>query len=123
MLELPGLAPVPFCGMILADFGAEVTLVINVRSKRAKDEGTNGDRGFCQKSNTSTQLAVQSNFGQRMARRKRRIQLDFKAKEDREELGRMCAGTDVLLDPYRPGTLESMGLDPSELRKVCGKES
>lgn len=27
VIELPGLAPVPFCAQILADFGAEVTLV------------------------------------------------------------------------------------------------
>lgn len=31
VVELAGLAPVPFCGLLLADFGAKVTVVINVR--------------------------------------------------------------------------------------------
>ena len=31
VIEMAGLAPAPFCGMILADFGAEVTRVDKVR--------------------------------------------------------------------------------------------
>lgn len=43
VVELAGLAPVPFCGMVLADFGADV-LVINVKIERRERGG--GRRSF-----------------------------------------------------------------------------
>ncbi|KAL3122749.1 hypothetical protein niasHT_005466 [Heterodera trifolii] len=95
VVELVGLAPVPFCGMILADFGAEVLLLVNKSSKNPL-----------------------ANFGLRMGQKKSAIQLEFDKENDRRELRNICCGADVLLDPFRPGTLEAIGLDPAELTKV-----
>ncbi|KAE9547159.1 hypothetical protein FO519_009629 [Halicephalobus sp. NKZ332] len=86
VIEIAGLAPVPLCGQILADFGAEVTLV----SKKKDME-------------------------QRLIRGKKHISLDFK--KELPTLRSMILNSDVLLEPYRPGVLEAIGLDPVDLMK------
>ncbi|WKY07276.1 hypothetical protein Q1695_007036 [Nippostrongylus brasiliensis] len=89
VIELAGLAPVPHCGMMLADFGATVTVI-------DKPSGS-------------------SDIEQRMATNKTVQELDLKAKHDIEKLRQLCKSSDVLLDPYRPGVLEKIGLDPVKL--------
>ncbi|EYC04327.1 hypothetical protein Y032_0088g2145 [Ancylostoma ceylanicum] len=91
VIELAGLAPVPHCGMVLADFGASVMLI--------------------EKPNDKDDAAME----QRLAGRKTRQGLDLRSSEDRTKLRQLCRDSDVLLDPYRPGVLEKMGLDPVEL--------
>ena len=90
VLELSGLAPSPFAGMILADFGASVTRV-----------GRPGDTGALDW----------------MARGKRSICVDLKKTEGRDVLKRLSQISDVLIEPYRVGVMESLGLGPSTL---CG---
>ncbi|CAA88571.2 CaiB/baiF CoA-transferase family protein ZK892.4 [Caenorhabditis elegans] len=87
VVEIAGLAPVPHCGMMLADFGADVTVI--------------------DKKNPAIE--------QRLNRGKTMKQLDLKNPEDIKKVRDLCQTSDVLLDPYRPGTLEKMGLDPSTL--------
>lgn len=50
-----------------------------------------------------------------MARGKRSIALNLKVDRGRDLLRKMAAKSDVLIDPFRPGVLESMGLGPKEL--------
>ena len=59
-----------------------------------------------------------ASFNQHLCRGKTQIWLDFKSPNDKECLWELCNSADVLLDPYRPGTLEHLGLDPNELLKV-----
>ncbi|KAJ1356701.1 hypothetical protein KIN20_014441 [Parelaphostrongylus tenuis] len=94
VLEMAGLAPVPHCGMVLADFGAHVTLIL--------------------KPHDAQDLVL----GQRMANRKEVRSLDLKEPEDLEVMKQLCQASDVLLDPYRPGVLEKIGLDPVNLLKI-----
>jgi alpha-methylacyl-CoA racemase len=42
----------------------------------------------------------------------------FSTGEGRQALQQLCAGADVLLDPFRPGVLEALGLDPAQLLEV-----
>lgn len=56
---------------------------------------------------------------QRLVRHKKRIQLDFKKNFDK--LKSLILSADVLLDPYRPGVLEAIGLDPVKLVEVNKK--
>ncbi|WFD32002.1 hypothetical protein MSPP1_003044 [Malassezia sp. CBS 17886] len=88
VIELAGLAPVPYAGMILADYGADVVRI---------DRPGVGSSDVC-------------------ARHKKSVALDLKKHKD--ILIRMVSKADVLLDPYRPGVLERLGLGPDELLKV-----
>ncbi|KAI5938795.1 Alpha-methylacyl-CoA racemase [Manis javanica] len=90
VVELAGLAPVPFCGMILADFGAKVVLV-----DRARDPA-----------------AVRL-----LARGKRSLAVDLKQPRAAAILRRLCAQADVLLDPFRHGVMEKLQLGPKILQK------
>lgn len=76
VVELAGLAPGPFCGMVLADFGAKV-----VRVDRTGGPG-----------NVS-----------RLGRGKRSLAVDLKRQAGVALVRRLCACADVLLDPYRHG--------------------
>lgn len=92
VVELAGLAPVPFCGMVLADFGAEV-----VRVDRTKP-------GF-----------LPSRPDDPTGRGKRSIRVDLKHPEGAAVVRRLARDADVLLDPFRPGALERRGLGPDVL--------
>lgn len=90
VIELAGLAPAPFCGMILADFGAKV-----IRVDRTK---------------TGMSLDTQ-------ARGKRSVAINLKMAEGVALLRRLCIQSDVVLEPYRKGVMEKLGLGPHELLK------
>ncbi|TMS07970.1 Alpha-methylacyl-CoA racemase [Larimichthys crocea] len=90
VLELAGLAPAPFCGMILADFGAKVIRVD--RTKVAM--------------NVDTQ-----------ARGKQSVAINLKTSEGVALLKKLCVRSDVVLEPYRKGVMEKLGLGPQELMK------
>lgn len=90
VIEMAGLAPAPFCGMILADFGADVVRVDRV-----------GAGAFDQ-----------------LARGKRSIAVNPKQADGLETLLRMLDQADVLLEPFRPGVMERLGLGPDI---ACGR--
>ncbi len=84
VVEMAGLAPAPFCGMILADFGADVVRV---------------DR-------------VGAGSMDQLARGKRSLAANLKSPEGVETVLRLIEHADVLLEPYRPGVMERLGLGP-----------
>ncbi|KAK9532524.1 hypothetical protein VZT92_009904 [Zoarces viviparus] len=90
VIELAGLAPAPFCGMILADFGAKV-----IRVDRTK---------------TGMSLDTQG-------RGKRSVAINLKTPEGVTLLRKLCVQSDVVLEPYRKGVMEKLGLGPQELLK------
>ena len=90
VLELSGLAPVPFCGMLLADFGASV-----IRIDRPDDR--------------------QNARLDRLARGKRSISIDLKVPKGIEVFRRLSSTADVLIEPFRPGVMEKLGLGPDIL--------
>jgi alpha-methylacyl-CoA racemase len=92
VIELAGLAPSPFCGMILADFGARVVLIDRIFSAQPEFPNTMP--------------------GNPLERGKRSIGLDLKRREGKEILERMIRRSDVLLEPYRPGVMEKLGFGP-----------
>ncbi|KAI8850308.1 CoA-transferase family III domain-containing protein [Chytridium lagenaria] len=93
VLELAGLAPAPFAGMMLADFGADVIRVDRIAS-------------------STTDV---------LGRGKRSISLNLKSEEGRETLKKMMAQADVVIDPFRPGVLEKLGLGPDTILKLNPK--
>ncbi|XP_007535947.2 alpha-methylacyl-CoA racemase isoform X2 [Erinaceus europaeus] len=90
VVELAGLAPGPFCGMVLADFGAQVL--------RVDRPGSAGDVS-------------------RLARGKRSLALDLKRPRGAAVLRRLCARADVVLEPFRCGVMEKLQLGPEVLQK------
>ena len=53
-----------------------------------------------------------------LCRRKRSVQLDLKLPSSKAVLEKLLSTADVLIDPFRPGVLEGLGLDPERLTKV-----
>ncbi|MCG5219839.1 CaiB/BaiF CoA transferase family protein [Streptosporangium sp. KLBMP 9127] len=97
VLELAGLAPGPFAGMMLADHGAEVLRVDRVAAvERAGDRPRNDvmDRG------------------------KRTIGLDLKSPEGVSALKELARHADVIIEVFRPGVAERLGIGPADLHAV-----
>jgi len=90
VVELAGLAPAPVCGMVLADYGAKVIRVDKVGG------GLNYDV---------------------TARGKRSIALNLKKPEGVNVLRKLCSSADVLIEPFRPGVMERLGLGPEVVTK------
>lgn len=95
IVEFAGIGPGPFCGMMLADHGAEV-----IRIDRAS-----GGRGGSQPVSTKDVLA----------RGRRSIALDLKSEEGIALARKLCASADGLIEGFRPGVMERLGLGPDVL--------
>jgi alpha-methylacyl-CoA racemase len=94
VIEMAGLAPTPYCGMILSDFGADVIVV---------------DR--LSKGGPEIPNVMEKNL---FDRGKRSMRLNLKKKEGAGLVRKMIQTSDVLLEPYRPGVMENLGLGPGE---------
>ena len=97
VFELQGLGPVPFCGMLLSDLGADV-----VRIDRVDNVAGAGS--------PSAQLDRLARGV--LARGHRSIGIDLKSRAGLELLLRMVETADVLLEGFRPGVMERIGLGP-----------
>ncbi|KAK4700592.1 alpha-methylacyl-CoA racemase, partial [Phenoliferia sp. Uapishka_3] len=95
--QLAGLAPGPFGGMVLADFGADVVRVDPVGVKTSSDVLSRGKR--------SISLSLKDPRGLGIMRTM------LSAPTADKSLWR----ADVLIDPFRPGVLERLGLSPDVL--------
>ncbi|WP_151772098.1 CaiB/BaiF CoA transferase family protein [Streptomyces abyssomicinicus] len=89
VLELGGIGPGPFTGMMLADMGAEV-----IRVERA---------------------AGQPERHPALHRGRRSIAVNLKNPEGVEAVRRIADGCDALIEGFRPGVAERLGLGPQEL--------
>ena len=94
IVEIAGLGPAPFCGMMLADHGAEVIRV---------DRPTPGSL------DTGDAVADVLN------RSRRGIVIDLKQPDGKEVVRRLCASADGLIEGFRPGVMERLGLSPEVL--------
>ncbi|MCD0448682.1 CoA transferase [Actinocorallia sp. API 0066] len=92
VVELAGIGPGPFAAMLLADLGAEV-----IRIDRPGGGGTGpaADRDFTNRS-------------------KRSVAVDLKSEAGREVVLRLVEQADVLLEGFRPGVTERLGLGPDD---------
>jgi alpha-methylacyl-CoA racemase len=92
VLELAGIGPGPFCGMLLADMGADLLRIDRL-------EGT--DLG----------LPLEPKFDV-MARGRRSIALDLKKPQSIETVLALAEKADALIEGFRPGVTERLGLGP-----------
>ena len=94
VLELAGIGPAPFCCMMLADMGAEV---LRVDRPAPADIGVPSDPRF-----------------QLLNRGRRSIAIDLKSAAGVGIVRDLVAGADVLVEGFRPGVTERMGLGPED---------
>lgn len=94
VIEMAGIGPGPFCGMLLADMGADVLRV---------DRLVETDRGIDFPSNLDL-----------LNRNKRSIAIDLKCAQGLETVRRLIAGADMVIEGFRPGVMEKLGLGPDE---------
>src|SRR5271170_6299887 len=90
----------PFCTQLLGDYGAEVLKIEPVKGAR----GELGDTG-----------GVDSYFFLSTNRSKKSVQIDLKGPEGRILLKRMIDSADVVVDNFRPGVMDAMGLGYEDL--------
>jgi crotonobetainyl-CoA:carnitine CoA-transferase CaiB-like acyl-CoA transferase len=95
----------PFCSMLLGDMGADVVKVERVG--RGDDSRSVGEK-----------VAGESTYFMVMNRNKRGVTVDFRNPEGIELLKRLACEADVLVENFRAGTLEEMGLGWETLHKL-----
>lgn len=86
IIEMAGLGPGPLAGQLLADLGADV-IVIDRASGKANPADIN-------------------------RRNKRSVALNLKSDEGREAALKLIGGADALIEGFRPGVMEKLGLGP-----------
>jgi alpha-methylacyl-CoA racemase len=100
VIELPNIGPVQFAGMLLSDLGAEVLRV---------DRVTDVASGRSVAGGSASPHAV-------IDRGRRSIGVDLKHAGGAEVVLRLCERADVLLEGFRPGVAERLGVGPDECR-------
>jgi len=108
VLDLTRVLAGPFCTMILSDLGAEVIKV--------EVPGTGDDaRSFGPFKNGQSLYFVSIN------REKKSISLNLKTKKGKEMLQELVKKVDVIIENYRPGTMEKLGLGYDDLKMINPK--
>ncbi len=108
VLDLSRLAPGPHCSMLLADFGADVTLVEAVPGSSAKLGGS-------REVSAGAQRAAAYNA---LGRGKKSIALNLKEEAAREIFYEMVKSADVVIEGFRPGVVKRLGVDYETLARI-----
>ncbi len=94
IIEMAGIGPAPFCAMLLADLGAEV-----LRLDRAEPSGLGID------------MAARFDL---LNRGRRSLAIDLKRPQGRAVALRLIGQADALIEGFRPGVMERLGLGPDD---------
>lgn len=89
VIELAGIGPGPFCGMMLSDMGAEVIRVDRVVENPRQPRDV-------------------------MQRNRKSIAVDLKRSEGAEVVLKLCESADALFEGFRPGVTERLGVGPAD---------
>lgn len=98
ILDLGRFISAPFCGMLLADMGAEVIKIERVGA------GEDGRRLGPYKDGISVYVTA-------FNRNKKGMTLNFRTEEGKEIFRKLVAQSDVIIENFRPGTMAKMGFD------------
>src|SRR6185503_13825660 len=102
IIELAGIGPAPFCAMLLSDMGAEIIRVDRAANVGHDDSRVGGPTGEEHRFNL-------------LARGRRNIAVDLKNPEGVAAVLRLIDRADSLIEGFRPGVMERLGLGP----EVC----
>ncbi len=97
-IELAGLGPAPFCSMVLADLGADV---LRIDRPRAGDPAP-----------------LSTNAYDVLNRNRSGVSVDLRSSDGVELVRRLVSSADVLVEGFRPGVAERLGLGPEALQAV-----
>ncbi len=98
VVEFAGIGPGPYCAMLLADLGADVVRLERAAAVRARRSTSTGEAAA-----PSLDL---------LARGRRSVGLDLKHPEGLETAFRLIEQADALIEGFRPGVMERLGLGP-----------
>ncbi len=90
VIEMAGIGPAPFCGMLLADMGADVIVIERPAALRVLNTGSALNRG------------------------KRSVCLDLKSESGQRAAITLINSASALIEGYRPGVMEKLGLGPEK---------
>jgi crotonobetainyl-CoA:carnitine CoA-transferase CaiB-like acyl-CoA transferase len=110
VLDLSRLLPGGFCSLLLADFGADVVKV--------EDTGMGDYVRWSPPYYEGADDSAKSALFLALNRNKRSIRIDLKTAEGREVLVRLAKDADVLLESFRPGVLDRLGVGYDVLRET-----
>jgi crotonobetainyl-CoA:carnitine CoA-transferase CaiB-like acyl-CoA transferase len=105
VVDLTRLLPGPLCTGYLADMGADVIKVEDT----SMGDYTRWDMPRCKEN---------SFFFLLMNRNKKSIKLNLKAPEGREVFNRLVRDADVVIEQFRPGVVENLGIDYASVKKI-----
>ena len=94
ILEFSGIGPGPFCGMLLADLGADVN-----RHDKSSNHG-NFNKDYINNRNKSS------------------ITVDIKDPDSIHEIKKLISQMDGIFEGFRPGVMERLGLGPKECLEI-----
>lgn len=101
VVELGQLIAGPFCGQLLGDMGAEV---VKLEPPMTGDQMRNWGQGD------------KPSWWRVIARNKYSVAVDLRSEEGQQLARELIIKADILIENFRPGTLEKWNLDPSDLR-------
>jgi len=104
VLEIGSTVAGPFCGRMLADFGAEVIKIEPAEGDPVRTMGKSVDG--------------HSLYAASIFRNKRLVAIDLRRPEGRALIKELAAKVDVLVENFKPGTLEKWGLGWEDLSKI-----
>lgn len=105
VLDLTRVLAGPYCGMMLADMGAEVIKI--ELPGRGDDSRKNGPF-----------VNGESAYYMNLNRNKRGMTLNLKSEEGKRIFKELVKKSDIVLENYRPGVMKRLGLDYEELKKI-----
>ncbi|CZS94202.1 probable alpha-methylacyl-coa racemase [Rhynchosporium agropyri] len=103
VLEFGGLAPGPFAGLLLADNGASVLRI---------------DRSIPNLTHSTSSSKLPPPTNDLLTRHKSSIAVDLKSPSGIDFIKGLIPHTDIVIDPFRPGILEKLGLGPDVLQSI-----
>jgi len=101
VIELGSTVAGPFCARLLADFGADVIKVEQKEGDAVRSMGQQKDG--------------RSLYGASILRNKKIISVDLRREQGRDIVRRLCEKADIVIENFRPGTLERWGLGHDDL--------
>jgi crotonobetainyl-CoA:carnitine CoA-transferase CaiB-like acyl-CoA transferase len=104
VIELARYISGPYCGMLLADLGADVVKIETPGGDPTRDEGP--------------WIGDESLYFAQMNRNKRGITLDLRSDQGRAQLTDLLRDADVLIENFRPGVIDAMGFGRDALAQL-----